>query len=749
MKYLITSLIVIFSFIHEANADLNIFENLNIRNELFIATQKVRPLLYDEDVLRRLDAWVTNEANEGYVVPCQFHLRPIFQSSKIIAPLCYFLRQDDPGVRGRYYDFVNLFILQQKAVVFELMRDPRYDENLQKKALKYYDLFTNIDENKLRQCFKVAMRTDYTGGISSVPFSGIATCLINNLKDPYASSLTFIGLNPQKVFGNHPGHPVSAAGWISGNKVTYLHHNDVSEELTEILESTFNLVQGLYPLNGRGSFQNMLKEDSQNIFTAEEGFEPIKTHPVWGQGSSIFSELIDGFNSAKESIFIDIFFLGGTMGGSLAKHLVRLLEQKPNLKILILRDLDNHFGHEEEMLPVFNFLKAYSYLHPDRLMISKSHIMSHLSGLPDIFREVVTDEFLKLSGLQEHLDLYGKAVSDHSKVVVIDGKSSSPVALVGSKNWTDSSGGNCYDEVVKIEGPAAAVVLDDYYFDMFFALENEFYKDGEKNDSYLDHYLKNGWAKIENLKNLSRKQKVSAILQPFDLLNRDENLKSQLKHNPKVNVTEQGTTLLRTGYNNVDSTDNNALAQVIQLILNAKEKILIKDQYLFDRNVVFALLKAKQKNPDLDIRIILDPLERASIKGMPNLLYLDILRDAGIRVRFKKVLPPGGNIAQEYHMKTISADGKFVISGSANKDQTTMYGSFREEQVDIFDEEATAVHDRVFEDHWENGSYDDFQKFNFKVPFNLKGLDGKELSQEEFIALLRDVISIMFDAKMY
>ena len=139
------------------------------------------------------------------------------------------------------------------------------------------------------------------------------------------------------------------------------------------------------------------------------------------------------------------------MGVSLAKHLIALLETKPGLKILILRDIYNHFGHEERMMPVYNFMLAYSLKNPDKMIILPSYIDAHPTGLPPFMDGIMSDNFIKKSGIQKHLSLYARAVSDHSKTMVIDGKSKNPVAFVGSKNWTDAAGSIVFDEVIKLE----------------------------------------------------------------------------------------------------------------------------------------------------------------------------------------------------------------------------------------------------------------------------------------------------------
>ena len=245
---------------------------------------------------------------------------------------------------------------------------------------------------------------------------------------------------------------------------------------------------------------------------------------------------------------------------------------------------------------------------------------------------------------------------------------------------------------------------------------------------------------------------IKSFLQPFDLLGRTENLKTK-----KIEIPARGNITLRTGFNNYDSTRSNAIDEVVQLILFAKNNIFIKDQFLFDRNVIAALIEAKQKNPLLDVRIILEPVESSKPKGLPNILYLDILKQAGIETKFKKLhvgwslenIEKTSFLHMEYHAKTISADGKYVIAGSANKDQATMYGAFREEQVEIFDEVSTKIHDDNFNALWNDTheTTESFKEFEFEVPPQIKGLNGKPLSAQEFIKLLRHIISILFDSQ--
>lgn len=761
MKQLILTLALVFHAVVATaqNATVDISENLNLRNELDLATQEVKAYVFDPEVKRRIETWLTHPQMAEYVVDCQFKLRPFFHSSNIIGPLCYLLRQ--PAPRNQLaVKIATRYSLEVATALFELQNDPRYTQQEQAKARKALQSFRSPQgkiknfEAEFTKCFQPAFKAKYdpSGAMAFSPFQFVANCFRSDfpmldakLNSGAIVKMPAFSINLTLEFPNHPGHAVSATGWVSGNKALYHTENDTSEELEKILDRDFDLVMKHYPLNGRGSLQSLLKEAPSQVFTEAEGFLPVNKHPVWSQKTGIFAALLNGINKAQESIFIDIFFLGGTMGASLSKHIVARLEANPNLKVFIIRDNINHFGHHVEMMPIFNFLMAYSQNNPSRLVITEAYIEGRRSGLPKFLQGLVTDDFLKKSGIQDHLALYGRAQSDHSKVIVIDGLGPNPTAYVGSKNLVDSSGGICYDEVIEVTGPAAALVLDDFYLDMREALLQKMSKIFP---GYIERLAQYGWSKNLYKANQSKEEMVSNILKPFDLLQR--NAKGVATRTTGIAVKSSGTALVRTGLNNVDSTRTNAVDQVIQAILQAKQKIFIKDQFLFDRNVVSALIRAKQNNPSLDVRIILEPLKVTDPHGLPNLLYLDELAAAGIEIKWK-ITSDNHKIAQEYHMKTLSTDGRFVISGSANKDHNTMYGAFREEQLDVYDVTATKVHDDDFEAKWNDPKETSgvFTGYNFTVPLGLKGLDGRPLTAEEFIKLLRGIMGLLYDAQIY
>ncbi len=748
---------------------------LTARNEFRLLTAEVKPYLFDENVQRRLYFWLNHEATRPYVVDCQMNLRPFFQEPKVLGAACYLLRQASSGERHQALKVLEFYRQEMRLALGELSDDPRFASDARMRASGLKVAFDRADAPVIEKCFEPALKAQYPkdGSYEFSPFTFVRQCLNESLPQvtrAKGGKVAYVGLNLQEEFPApiHPGHAISETGWVGGNQIQYLTTNDTSEKAVRALEPLATLVAKHYPLAGAGSVAAMREvvAAGKQPFTEAEGFPTMDNHPTWSQPSGIFREIRTGVESAKSTIFIDIFFLGGSMGAALAKHIVTLAEKK-NLKVVILRDNINHFGHEPEMRPIYNYLQAYSELHPERMAVAGAHIQEHRSGLPKLLWNVVTDDLIAHLGLQKHLALYGRAQSDHSKVFVIDGKTANPVAFVGSKNLTDSSGGACYDEVVKVIGPGAAVVQDDYYEDMKVAFAHEY------TSAQLKQMGRANWKplpqtgmleKLTNaMKDLSESfdtakghanladpetaAAIATLLKPFDLLDRDAN--GHASPTARVMVSDVGSSALRTGFNSWDSTRTNIVDENVQAILSAKKRILMKDQFLFDRNLVLALIEAKVRNPKLDVRVILEPLHAATPHGMPNLLYYDLLKQAEIPVKVKKIVA-SEVIAQEYHMKTISVDGINVISGSANKDQTTMYGSFREEQIDVMDAAAAKEHDRVFEAHWSNPAETEevFSQLDFPVPGGLKGVDGKPLTPVEFIALVRNLLAVVFDARV-
>ena len=781
MKILIVCLLVLTapSYAEDTKTIVDLSWRLKARNLLTIAKQHSRPYFRDRDVQYRLTKWLAAPVNRPYVAQCQRHLGNYFHSRNVLGALCWAKRQgQDSEIRW----LLTHYYLDLALSLLEISVNPRYDEKFQTIATTFLGYFADYDHQlaKLTACFKrqqlidvnSCLRQDFT--LVKRPKGHIYLRLTNDSSYYHSDLIPYFSINTAQTFPFHAGHAMSETGWIAGNRTRYLTTTRTDNILGEQLNNTSNLVADNYPFTKgeRGSLPRLYralrnKGHLDGAFT-EDGFkqivsdDPQQRDPVWNQDRGVYYQVRKLIDSAKETIFIDMFAFGGVVGVSLAKHLLSRLQANDNLKVFILRDTVNHFGGIAEQMPVYNFLLAYSYLFPERLIVSESYIYGHTSGLPAFLKSVIDDRLVKFSGIQGMLDLAVQAVSDHSKLMVIDGKSVEPKAIISSKNWSDRAGVIFFDDAVLIEGPAAAVVQDDFYHDMRLGLREVMAKKflagaifGQP--SYLDR-LYQGQQKHQTID-----YKISEILKDFDLLERDDKLVPQRTTPIVYPVNKSKTVAIRTGYNSVDSSTTNIIDQNIQAILQARKNIYINEQFCFDVKVVTALLNVKSKRPKLDIRLILDHALETEPDGIPNILYIDLLLNAGIDVRWKKTQWIG-NIPQKNHSKTLSVDGKYVIVGSANKDAMTMFGSFRDQQVEVFDPLTVAQHDKVFLDWWNNvdpeknfpasrkpfektNSYDSeyVMPYNIVVPAHFVDLEGNRLSPKSFLRLIRGIVKILYD----
>ena len=529
------------------------------------------------------------------------------------------------------------------------------------------------------------------------------------------------------------------------------------------------------------SDQKMIEEMLVILKTSTRPFEDIfnegkddpalnvDTNVIWQSGgntqienSRIFPAILNAIRSAESTIFVDLFFWGGTMGISITKEILKQLETKPNLKLVFLHDNINHYGHRAEMAPVFNLLRAYMILHPDKALVLPSFVLKNVTGFPNFVDELVTDSNMSKYGIDGKFSLYLKAKSDHSKVIVIDGDRPDrhPVAFVGSKNMTDISGSVCNDEVIRVEGPAATVILDNYWNDLYEGLKLD-WRMSDFMGAYYEEISNNGWAKNFGTGG-DRIKRIKRMLAPVDLLKRYETTEDGEVGSfvPNLKVRIFGEDKVRIGENTVRSLITSVLTQNLMSILSAKKQILIKEQLLYDTRIIRALIK--KKNEGVDVKVILEGFdyEGSAYPGMPNLLYLDHMKSNGLELRWKlhgnsKFLPP------EYHGKTISIDGvgpdgKFIdssanslIVGSANKDYMTLKGAFRETQIEVFNREAQRVHDDAFWKDWndtEKGSKEattlEFERSDFA-----KKLEAQGITVDTFLANVRRFLEMLYTLK--
>ena len=603
---------------------------------------------------------------------------------------------------------------------------------------------------------------------------------------------------------------LSLTGFIDGNKVEQILENYYEPEFIEymapmsaaVIKNYNDMVNGKPVAWSVEKFKEKMgdrKDALTKFFTEEEGFPATaKGHKVWtetkefvGQNKkpNIYGQVMKAINSAQKTIFIDVFFLGGSIGATLAKRLIERVNENKNLWVYFINDRNNPLGYNIEMAPVYNYLRAYAEkFAEDRIVLVAPEVELKRTAFPAIADLLLKDSTLLSAlttaeqiGLAGQLNFYPKGKSDHSKVVIIDALDKvHGVAFVGSKNYTDSSGGIAYDEVTKIQGPAVAVIQDSFYHDLKLALQQLKGVTPFSNPQYLtDLYAKNF---NDGEKNTDAQ--IKKILAKVDVLNR-----SGLSGVTDLNWPVQGETPLAIGENNAYGTIRTALPQVIAAIRSADKQIIISEQFIYEPSVVRALKeqvsKKIQGNPNFRVYILLadmadhfDPKKQFS--HIPNVSFVDefISADSKIQVKWKKI-PDAGlkalekvkdkydlHYAPEYHLKSISIDGvteaeagqcgnqaalaaglqatapnklPLLISGSANKDVMTMTGGFREYQVVVYDRTVTVSHDCQFWSRFHDADQSvavDASTMNLPAALKDKGLNEKRFNQ-----LVRDIVN--------
>lgn len=577
--------------------------------------------------------------------------------------------------------------------------------------------------------------------------------------------------------------PISALGLVQGNSVdihSYTPHEaEAVQSLGDSLGEFFGSTHASGLLLSEASVEEMksvMSDPSSAIkdFFVNSELGPFlsSSHPSFQEGptdtfgNNIYSKVLSSIEDAKESIFIDVFWIGGSIGVVLAKALLRKVRDNKNFKVYIITDDKNKFSYGPELDPVYNYLRAFAERFPEYgLYIAPAQIELKRTALPEFVDLFFTDNvvanvhsrsafqsFLERSGIQ----LLGK--SDHSKVFVVDGlNEKSGVAFVGSKNWTDSSGGVAIDEVAEIRGPAVPVILNAFYYDVYEA----FLLDQQSGRQLVPlHSKERGYPHLQHENNIKK------LLSGMDVLERfkggDKFLLSKTMPIEKIAL---GTDQISPAQNNVYGTEVSAIEQNIQLILAAKTQIIIDDQFLYDPRV-FEALKIALHSHQVNVFIVLHPLTTPGKTDthwahIPNNLFIPTLVDLGAKVKWKifdknqetAILDVknrfGFEVSPEFHPKSFSIDGVLfkdrslvcdqkqdfdrkgripsLVTGSANKDILTMSGGFREFQVQIVGDSAVIAHDCRFWVRWDD-PYDTVETngLDFTLPKEITEAGFKE-----------------------
>ncbi|KHD88641.1 MAG: hypothetical protein OM95_07495 [Bdellovibrio sp. ArHS] len=475
----------------------------------------------------------------------------------------------------------------------------------------------------------------------------------------------------RSLFPEMDDHVLTATGLIPGNAVELVSHNETSPERIQWFNDRVIFAGGKLDFS-----QPYMKMPLTNT---DEGHPSFK--------DPMFAKIRDMILSAKESVFINIFLFGGTMGGTLSKFLLdQAVEKKktnPNFKVLIMHDYATNYNMEDEMMPIFKYIKDRSQepALKGSVILLQANIQRHPPGIPFGLTNFVpkTEETFKAL---EKRNTYYESKIDHSKVIVVDAESDAPQAYFGSKNWTDHSGGYYFDNALYVKGPAAAMVQAAYYDDVDAALTLDpkerkwfFYKEqGLANEAYLpqrDQIL--AWFKLK-----------------------------------RTEYPAQGTQVVRLAEANVDGRIKDARNILVDMISKAESHIYMEQLFIYDKYINDALMKRKAQVPSLKVRILADHNGNFKMGGLPNTLFLGQLLDHGVEVRARRTLgieahfPDGTKqeYHQENHRKITSVDGKVLLAGSSNLNPDTLQGSFREFGAQIFDKAEIRKFESEFEQDW-------------------------------------------------
>ncbi len=701
---------------------------------------------------------------------------------------------------------LGLYLISTHTLIDHFIHDPQafhWNPRLSQSFKKSHEPLDINIVKRIEKCFRDQMQTHkIERGFDvrhSIPMINTLHLCLDNESWPNSLTSKLITLFESRNYYGAP-FPISFAGAVGGNEIKLLTELPIQNyDILNLGEQLHLITHALAPVIDKpyskltvSDFKELMPSETDAltaVFTAQEGFQNTIDHeslfdvelttlgPVSDRELGLYGEMLQSIRDAEQSVFIDIFWMGGSIGMNLAKELMKKVIEDPHFSVFIITDTQNKFQYGTELDMVFRYMRAFSEKFTDKnFYITSAQINLKRTALPEFIDLLVTNKVVNDLHSNKNIKSFLEddgfnllAKSDHTKVMVVDGKLPEKAkAYVGSKNWTDSSGGANFDEVAEIKGPAAALILNSFYYDVFEAFILDL--DPRLGGSMVkNHILSNFPGEYDNLS--SRRKAVQKLLTPIDLIYRSS------QENFKVPYFEIGQSVVAPTQNNIYGTEMSAIEQNIQVILGAKKQIIIDDQFLYDPSIVEALKFARVHNK-VDIFIMLESLlphvpGDKTAAHIPNNLFIPELTDLGIEVKWQltpsKLLHsiledhykhPKQTIGATFHLKSITTDGVLaqntqscesdnpkvddsfipvLITGSANKDVMTMSGGFREYQVAVFDKKAVSEHDCVFWKRWHDpDSSITTDGLDFVLPQQAEQLGIKD--QKEFLNFLRQLV---------
>ena len=377
--------------------------------------------------------------------------------------------------------------------------------------------------------------------------------------------------------------------------------------------------------------------------------------------------------SAKETVFLDIFLVGGTLGVEIARELTLAADR--GVEVIILHDTETVFAVRSESEPLWRDLRAHAQLH-EKMVALRADIHQRPSAIPFGMQAVLT----ALLDPDKKGDVAMEGRSDHSKLLVVDGFTDQARLLVSSHNLVDSAAAYFHDEAVLVEGPAAVVSQLLFQRDLELARalgEQENALSG--NDLVqIDAWLRRGRVRWQS---------------------------------DSLPVSPRGDTKVQALEANGDDSVRNLEHAILALIGNAGHSVALYGRLAYNVTLAEALSNAMKRG--VEVRVILDRSSPTALKMnsiLPRLLVdLGAIRrekDAPVRwhtplptILFpaEKERPP---LVQEIHAKSLIVDGEWSVFGSSNFDGPSWSGGSREFSAAVADPQTARQALSLFDRLW-------------------------------------------------
>ena len=702
-KLLILASLIYFGASHLLAADINLSERTQAR-EMF---RDIYPALYEVKEISwgpsfKLAVTNLDEANKSLALEFIKELDKTVPTPILRALTYYqFIKRDQVVFKKVLTYFMNYKLL----ILRDYLDSPESEHK--EKALA---LLKDLTGNKITESDQILSVAKEDLEIKSRMIAGLeARYLTRALREVRLISDDFRSEIPDL-----PAYLLSYYGIISGNKVELISSNQTDRKRIEWVNERVIFAGATPDWNAPYIKMPLPGDKDGNVMFHDP----------------IFAKIRDMILEAHDSIFIDIFLFGGTMGMTLTKFLVeetlKKKKENPKFKTLLLHDYATNYNMKDEMMPIFEYIKGRIEKEPkvrESFILLQANIQRHPPGVPLGITSLIPKSPEVFSEAEKRNTYYESKI-DHSKVIVIDAHTDNPKAYFGSKNWSDHSGAYYFDNAIYVEGPAAAMVQASYYHDVEAALTLD-----QKEQEWF-YYKDQGF---DNKRYLAQRD---SILNWF---------KIKRSHYPS-----RGEDHIRLAEADVDGKVKNVRNILIDMIVKARSHIYMEQLFLYDPYVVNALIKKKISTPELDIRILADHNGNFNLGGLPNTLFIEEMVKYGIQVRARQTVGvhaqfPDGTTRdyhQENHRKITSVDGKVLLGGSSNINPDTLQGSFREFGAKIYSEREVAKFESDFLASWDNPKQ--------TVILNIKDfqveLKGEKLSRK-FSRLINGIGATLFRNK--